>query len=103
LFSAVGVVSTIGTTGQHLKDDGRVFEWGARGQYTPAVGLDPAQLGLQREASTGPEALPAARRRRGSRRYLSAESMNQLDAVNDEDPHTHDEEQQEEVAKLNAA
>ncbi len=37
------------------------------------------------------------------RRYLSAESMSQLDAVNDEDDHTHNDEKQEEVAKLNAA
>jgi transposase-like protein len=37
------------------------------------------------------------------RRYLSAESMNQLDALNDEDDHTHNNEKDEEVAKLNAA
>jgi hypothetical protein len=29
--------------------------------------------------------------------------MNQLDAVNDEDDHTHNSEKDEEVAKLNAA
>jgi putative transposase len=37
------------------------------------------------------------------RRYLSAESMNQLDAANDEDTPTHNNENQQEVAKLNAA